>query len=112
MPSELGKLIRSTRTAVGFGLREFAREIGKSPAFLTQLECDDESPSVAEETLRTIAEKLDLDPDELIVRARRTPSDVVPESSLEVALFRKVKGMSAKKQQEVLKRWSTGDDKR
>lgn len=111
MPSELGRLIRSARTEKGFGLREFAKAISKSPAFLTQLECDDESPSVAEDTLRTIAEQLDLDPDQLIVLARRTPSDVVPESTLEVALFRKVKAMSEREQQEILKRWTKDKDR-
>ncbi len=109
MPSELGRLIRSARTDKGFGLRELAKEIKKSPGFLTQLECDDESPSVAEDTLRSIAEKLDLDADLLIVLARRTPSDVVPKSALEVALYRKVKGMSQKEQQDILKRWTKGD---
>lgn len=96
---------------MGYGLREFAKAIGKSPAFLTQLECEDEVPAVAEETLRTIAEKLNLDADLLIVLARRTPSDVVPESALEVALYRKVKEMSEKEQQAILKSWSSGQTK-
>lgn len=110
MPSELGKLIRRARTERDFGLREFAKAISKSPAFLTQLECDDESPSVAEDTLRTIADRLALDPDQLIVLARRTPSDVVPESSLEVALYRKVKSMSAQEQRDMLTRWTKGNE--
>jgi transcriptional regulator with XRE-family HTH domain len=103
MASELGKMIRETRLALGIGLREFAGEIGKSPGFVTQLECEDDVPSVAEETLRVIASRLRLNLDELLVLANRTPSDVIPESPLEVALYRTVKGLSASEQRRVKK---------
>lgn len=101
MPSELGQRIRGARLDRGIGLRELAKTIGKSPGFVTQLECEDEVPSVAEETLRSVARELGLDADELLVLARRTPSDVVPESSLEVALYRRVKGLSPAEQEQV-----------
>lgn len=101
MASELGQRIRSARKNRGIGVREFAKAIGKSPGFVTQLECEDEVPSVAEETLRSVARELSLDADELLVLARRTPSDVVPESSLEVALYRRVKGLSPAEQEQV-----------
>lgn len=102
MASELGRLIRQARKQAGYGLREFAKTIDKSPSFLTQLECDYQAPPVAEETLRTIAAKLKLDSDLLLVLAKRTPSDVVPESALDVALYRKVKAMSEKEKKKML----------
>lgn len=105
MPSELGKLIRAARTEKGLGLREFAKAIAKSPSFVTQLECEDDVPSVLEDTLTTIAENLDIDPDQLIVLAQRTPRDVVPESQLDVALYRKVKSMSERQKQAALDNW-------
>jgi transcriptional regulator with XRE-family HTH domain len=103
MPSELGHVIRTARQQKGIGLREFAKMIGKSPGFVTQLECEDEAPSVLEDTLRSVADHLGLDADQLMVLAQRTPSDVVPESQLEVALYRKVKGLSVQEQQRVQK---------
>lgn len=103
MPSELGELIRTARQQKDIGLRAFAKLIGKSPGFVTQLECEDEAPSVAEDTLRAVAAHLKLDPDRLLVLANRTPSDVVPESSLEVALYRKVKALSVEQQELVRK---------
>ena len=103
MPSQLGQKIRNARQKQGLGLREFAKTIGKSPGFVTQLECEDEPPSVSEETLRIISSELALELDELLVLARRTPSDVVPGSSLEVALYRKVKVLSASQQERVRK---------
>ena len=71
MPSELGQLIRATRAKQEIGLREFARRIDKSPAFVTQLECDEDVPSVAEETLRRIADELGLSPNNVGVRLHR-----------------------------------------
>lgn len=102
MPSELGTLIRATRTAQEIGLREFARRIEKSPAFVTQLECDEDVPSVAEETLNRIAAELRLEPGTLFVLARRTPRNMVPESELEYALYRRVKTMSERQQKQLL----------
>jgi transcriptional regulator with XRE-family HTH domain len=103
MPSELGQRIRNARQAREIGLREFAKLIDKSPGFVTQLECESVAPSVSEDTLRVIATKLRLDLDELLVLANRTPRDVIPESALEVALYRRVKGLSAAEQERVRK---------
>lgn len=104
-PSKLGELIRSTRTAHKLSLREFARRIGKSPAFVTELECE-QFPSVSEETLKKVAEELQLDEARLFVLAERTPKDLMPESEVEFALYRKVKEMSAATQEEVLREWT------
>ena len=103
MPSELGRLIRNVRQQRGIGLRAFAKLIGKSPGFVTQLERGDGVPSVSEDTLRAVADHLELDADRLLVLAQRTPSDLVPESELEVALYRKVKALSVHEQERVQK---------
>lgn len=106
MPSKLGQLIRNTRTKQEISLREFARRIEKSPAFVTQLECDDEIPTVAEETLRTVAKELGLEPGRLFVLAQRTPRDMVPKTDTEYALYRKVKTLTVAEQRDLLDRLS------
>jgi len=102
MPSDLGKFIRQKRTAAGIGLREFARRIGKSAPFLTQLELDNDPPPASEATLVAIAKALREDPDELFARANKLPRALAPESAMEVALYRKMKSMSAAEQQRTL----------
>lgn len=102
MPSELGQLIRETRLEQGIKLREFARRIEKSPAFVTQLECEEEPPSVAEDTLRRVADELGLKPGRLFVLAQRTPRDMTPASETEYELFRKVKSLSERRKQKLL----------
>lgn len=109
-PSKLGELIRSTRTRQGTSLREFAKQIGKSPAFVTELECE-EFPSVAEDTLRKVAEVLKLEEARLFVLAERTPRDLVPGSEIEYALYRKVKEMPAAEQRRVLREWNERREK-
>ena len=99
MPSELGKRIRERRKELGLGLREFARLVSKSPAFLTNLEIDDNPPSASEDTLREIAQKLTIDPYELITLAGKTPQDVAPDNAFEAALYRRVKALSDEKKQ-------------
>jgi transcriptional regulator with XRE-family HTH domain len=104
-PSKLGELIRSTRMAQDITLREFARRIGKSPAFVTELECD-EMPSVSEETLRKVAEELKINEAKIFVLAERTPRDLSPETETEYALYRKVKAMPIAKQERILREWN------
>jgi transcriptional regulator with XRE-family HTH domain len=94
MPSELGTYIRDKRLAAKLGLREFARMIGKSAPFLTQLELDDDPPPASEETLMAIAAALKENPDEFFARANKLPKALSPESALEVALYRRVKALS------------------
>jgi transcriptional regulator with XRE-family HTH domain len=93
MASELGELVRGARQDKDIGVRELARRIDKSGSAIVRIEQDDPPPSVAEETLRSIAEELDLNPDRLITLAGKTPSDVEPEDEEEVALFRSVKDL-------------------
>jgi transcriptional regulator with XRE-family HTH domain len=80
-----------------------ARLIRKSAPFLTQLELDDDPPPASEETLVAIAEALREDPDELFARANKLPRALAPESATEVALYRRMKSMSAAEQELMLK---------
>lgn len=101
--SEVGHFIRSARQARGVGLREMARRIGKSPTLLVMLEKNDEAPGVSEDTLRGIAEVLDLNVDHLLTLAGKTPDDVVPNDAVEVSIFRLVKRLPPKKKLDLLK---------
>lgn len=102
MASDLGRRIRDQRQALNIGVREFARRIGKSPAFITNLELEDNPPSASEETLREIAKQLTLDPYELITLAGKTPQEVAPDDALDAALYRKVKALSRGEKEELL----------
>ncbi len=102
MPSKLGTQIRGARTKKGISLREFARLIGKSPAFITRLECEDQFPAAAPETLRAIAETLELDADSILLAAGKAEELAPPKNTTEVALYRKVQTMSRKQQEELL----------
>lgn len=101
MPSKLGRTLREQRLSLGIGLRELARRIGKSPALLTRLEGDDIPPSVAPDTLRTIAEALKLEPDRILLMADRT-EEMAPKTELEFALYRRIRSLSQRRQQEIL----------
>jgi len=103
MASQLGRLISKTRKEKGLGLRALARQIDKSPSFVVMIENDDPAPGVAEETLRRLAEALDLHPDHVITLAGKTPDDVVPSDELEVAIYRLVKRLPKRRKQELLR---------
>ncbi len=103
MPSRLGAQIRAARLGKSMKLRELARAIGKSPAFITRLECEDEFPSASPDTLKAIAEVLGLEADALLVGAGRA-REVEPKTELELALYRKVQGLKKKDQEALLKR--------
>lgn len=107
MPSELGRLVRRRREDLEIGLRELARRIGKSPAFLVSIELDATLPGVSEETLRSIGRELDLAGDLLLTIAGKTPEDVTPRSPLEVDLYRRIQKLSNKDQEELLRELST-----
>lgn len=104
MASALGKLISDERKRHGLSLRGLAREVEKSPSFLVMLENGDPAPAVAEDTLVRLAQVLGLDPDRMITLAGKTPSDVIPADEIEVALFREIKRLPAKKKSELLAR--------
>jgi transcriptional regulator with XRE-family HTH domain len=102
MPPVLGKQIRRARLKAGIGLRELARRIEKSPAYLVALEQAEESPGVTEETLTAIAAELSLSPDVLMTLASKVPAEVKPKTPLEVELYRKVRQLPVKRQQALL----------
>ena len=104
MGSDLGDRISTARNAIGISLRELAKRVGKSPAFISVLENSDPAPAVREETLASLAEELSLDVDELLGLARRMPSDAIPESRLDVALYRRVHKLSAAQKKKLLKK--------
>lgn len=65
----LGDRIRVGRARKRITLRALAKRLGKAPSYLSDIENDRRVP--AEETLRAIAEALDLDFDELMAAAGR-----------------------------------------
>jgi transcriptional regulator with XRE-family HTH domain/mannose-6-phosphate isomerase-like protein (cupin superfamily) len=70
--ANVGAQLRDRRLEVGLSLRQFARDLGVSPSFISQIENGKSQPSVA--TLYTICNALDLSIDELFNRAAPTES--------------------------------------
>ena len=103
MTSELGDRIRTARKAKRITLRELARRVRKSPAFISMLENNDPAPAVKEETLEAVAQELSLNRDELLGLAGRVPKEATPESGLDVALYRRVRGLSDVEKKKLLK---------
>ena len=103
MGSGLGSRISSARQDMGMSLRTLAKLMGKSPAFISVLENSEPAPKVSEETLVALAKELSLDVDELLGLAKRMPGDAIPESRLDVALYRRVHGLSESRKKELLK---------
>jgi transcriptional regulator with XRE-family HTH domain len=68
----VGSQLRDRRKEVGLSLRQFARDLGVSPSFISQIENGKSQPSVA--TLYTICSALDLSIDELFGRTEAAPS--------------------------------------
>jgi transcriptional regulator with XRE-family HTH domain len=88
MTSKIGRLIKEARQKKFMTLRELARRIGKSPTYIVLLERSSNSPGIAEDTLQSIAQELELDPDILHAAVQRTPENSAPRSSTQVALYR------------------------
>jgi transcriptional regulator with XRE-family HTH domain len=103
MGSELGKLIRQRRLSLKMGLRELSRIIERSASFVVMIEQGDPAPKVGEDTLRRIAQALDLEADKLISLAGKVPEDVQPSSDLEIALYRQVKDLSEARKRQLLR---------
>lgn len=59
-------------------------------------------PPASEETLTAIAKELAVNVDELFARANKLPKALAPQTAVEVALFRRMKAMSAKDQERYL----------
>lgn len=102
MTSKLGKMLHSARVARGLSLRELAKKIGKSPSYLVALERTSPFPGSTDETLRAIAQALELDPDLLFSQLNRSPVELQPTSPIEVALHRVLKAMTPEQQKDLL----------
>ena len=94
-------MITEARQARKFSLRELARRIGKSPAYLVSLEQAGESPGASEDTLRTLASELGLHIDVLLASAQKTPQDLAPRSPTQIALYRLIRDLSVERQEEL-----------
>jgi transcriptional regulator with XRE-family HTH domain len=77
MSESFGEFVRSRRKSKKKTQRHLAREVGIDFTYLSKVE--NEAPgfsTVSERTLRKLAGALDVDPDEMITRAGKVPSDV------------------------------------
>ncbi|WP_437606338.1 helix-turn-helix transcriptional regulator [Sorangium sp. So ce834] len=87
----LGQRLQDRRIGAGMGLRELARKADITPSYLSDIESDRRVPS--EDVLRTLANLLHLDADELISRAGRVGElveDYIKGEPAAGILFRKV----------------------
>ena len=71
----VGRRIKRERLNRAMTQRELAKEVGVGAPHISKIEAGRESPS--DELLRTIAEVLDCDFDELLLAAKRMPPDVM-----------------------------------
>ena len=101
MASALGERIRTSRLKRGMTLRELSRRVSKSPAFIVKLEKSTEIPAVSEDTLRRVAQELEIAADELIVLAGKFPSDAVPRDETDVRIYRMVRQLSHSKRKKL-----------
>lgn len=101
MSSKLGKLIKNTRMTKGVGLRELARNIGKSPAYIVSLEREEQAPGISDETLQSLALELGLNPDTLHAAVQRTPENLAPRSSTQIALYRLIGALPQGRQEQL-----------
>ena len=92
-----GELTRREREKKDYGLRQFAKLIGVSATYLSQIERDELPPPAEERVLKT-AELLGLDKDELLARAGRVASEleeIIREKPKATAdLLRRIKKLS------------------
>jgi transcriptional regulator with XRE-family HTH domain/mannose-6-phosphate isomerase-like protein (cupin superfamily) len=75
----VGAQLRESRRAAGLSLRQFARDLGVSPSFVSQIENGKSQPSVA--TLYTMCSKLNVSVDELFSRAGSAEPDAAPDAA-------------------------------
>jgi HTH-type transcriptional regulator, competence development regulator len=99
-----GQYIRRRRMEKQFTLREFARLVGVSPTYMSQVEQDVADPPTAER-VRKMAELLDENADELIAMAGRLPEDlpeIIQKRAAEMPeLLREASGLTPDQLQEV-----------
>lgn len=77
MDHSFGAFLRRLRTERRRTQRDLAREVGVDNTYLSKVENDAPGFStLSEGTLRKLARALEVDPDEMITRAGKVPSDV------------------------------------
>jgi len=84
-----GETVRQLRQAKNLGLREFAKQVGISPTYLSKIERDEFNPP-AEEKVRAIAKALGQDEDEMLALAGKVSSDlpeIIRSRPREMAMF-------------------------
>lgn len=89
--TSLGDVLRQSRIDNDIGLRELARQLKKSPSYISDIESDRRVPS--EEVLEELANLLHLDFERLMALAGRLGTDtrrLVERNPEAVALFRKI----------------------
>lgn len=95
---KFGSYVRERRVIREIGLREMAKRIGVSPTYLSKVERDEFAPPT-EDKVRSIAQILECDPDELLAMAGRVPSDladIIKRHPVEMsALLRTANGLNA-----------------
>ena len=105
---KFGWFVRQRREAKGISLRQMAKMIGVSPAYISQVERGRFAPP-AEDKVTAIAGILDLDVDELLAVAGKVSSDVthiIKKNPIEIAGFvRSTRGMSDDERAKLFKRF-------
>ena len=103
---KFGAFIRREREAKGLSLRDMAKKIKVSPTFLSKVETEDWKPG--EEKLRKIAEVIGCDPDDLMARAGRVPTELSeiikqsPHRHQMTALLRTAMGFTAEEMEKLV----------
>lgn len=101
-----GETLRSLRLAKGITLREFARQLGVSAPYISQVE-QDRAAAPVKERVTEMAHLLRVDPDELLAAAGRLADDlpaIIWKRPREMASFlRTVDGLSTEKLQKLQK---------
>ena len=103
-PKPFGKMLREKRLAKRYSLRAFAKLVGVSPTYLSQVEQDNVDPPTAERVKR-MAELLGENVDEWTALAGRLTEDlpgIIHEQSTAVPdLLRAVRGLTAEQLREL-----------
>ena len=112
---KFGWFVRQRREAKEIGLRQMAKMITVSPAYLSQVERD-QIPPPAEAKVTAIAKILDLDVDKLLALAGKISSDltkIIREQPSEMAiLIRGTRGMSEDERAKLFKQSAAAIKKR
>ncbi len=72
---KFGEFVRKTRLELNIGLRDFSRQVGVSPAYISKMEMDEFSPP-KEENIKKMARILKVDEDKLLSLANKISSDI------------------------------------